>query len=197
MLRPLLEAAIHWLDIGLPLHKIKIVARTDAAGQEASQILLEKKAEYLQSSPTVKPHEIDYDVFISYSRNNREQSEALERALRAARPSIKIFVDRQALTIGSAWQPEIFETLDKCRKVVALLSPDYLGSKVCKEGFNIAWIRGRESDQDVIFPVYLYSASLPTYMKYRNYFDCREGDNLKIVEASKLLLAAIDAAGAH
>jgi hypothetical protein len=72
-----------------------------------------------------------------------------------------------------------------------MLSPDYLGSKVCKEEFNIAWIRARETDEDLIFPVYLYTAALPTYMKYRNYFDCREGDRSKIAEASKKLLSAL------
>ncbi|HEX8874643.1 MAG TPA: toll/interleukin-1 receptor domain-containing protein [Nitrosospira sp.] len=133
----------------------------------------------------------DYDVFISYSRANTNESEALEQALRASRPDIRIFVDRKEIDIGAAWQPEIFENLDKCRKVVALLSPDYLSSKMCKEEYNIAWIRSRENDEEIIFPVYLYTAALPTYMKYRNYFDCREGDRLKIVEASKTLLAAL------
>lgn len=101
-------------------------------------------------------------------------------------------MDRKELDVGSAWQPEIFESIDRCRKVVAMLSPDYLGSKVCKEEFNIAWIRGRETDENVIFPVYLYTTPLPTYMKYRNYFDCREGDKSKIAEASKKLLVALE-----
>lgn len=134
----------------------------------------------------------DYDVFISYSRANTNESEALEQALRESRPDIRIFVDRKEIDIGSAWQPQIFENLDKCRKVVALLSPDYLSSKMCKEEYNIAWIRGRETNQDIIFPIYLYTAGLPTYMKYRNYFDCREGDKSKIAEASKELLAALE-----
>ncbi|MDE2367059.1 MAG: toll/interleukin-1 receptor domain-containing protein, partial [Betaproteobacteria bacterium] len=147
----------------------------------------------LPSTEVARQHygDADYDVFISYSRANTNESEALEQALRASRPGIRIFVDRKEIDIGSAWQPEIFENLDKCRKVVALLSPDYLSSKMCKEEYNIAWIRSRENDEEIIFPVYLYTAALPTYMKYRNYFDCREGDKLKIVEASKVLLAAL------
>lgn len=192
MFKPQLETAIHWLGIGLPLDRIKIVTRTDADAQEALQILSETKSKYLQIASKTHPEEVEYDIFISYSRNNAIESAALEKALREARPSVRIFVDRKALNIGSAWQPEIFESLDKCRKVVALLSPDYLGSKVCKEEFNIVWIRGRETDEDVISPVYLYTTQLPTYMKYRNYFDCREGDKLKIVEASKMLLSSID-----
>ncbi len=133
----------------------------------------------------------DYDVFISYSRASASASRLMERALRERKPSIRIFLDRNELDVGCAWQPAIFESLDRCRKVVAMLSPDYLVSKVCKEEFNIAWFRSRETDQDIIFPVYLYTAELPAYMKYRNYIDCREGDRTKLAEASQHLVAAL------
>ena len=92
-----------------------------------------------------------------------------------------------------AWQPEIFENLDRCRKVVAMFSPQYLKSKMCKEEFNIAWVRGRKADEDILFPVYLYSADLPTYMTYRNYADCREGDLTRIGSACDLLFLALTA----
>ena len=194
MLAPLLEAALHWLENGLPLDCVKIVTYSDAQAQDALRVFSVKKAEYLRSAPIPGTQRIDYDVFISYSRANAHESEAMEQALRESRPDIRIFVDRKEIDIGAAWQTEIFENLDRCRKVVAMLSPNYLGSKVCKEEFNIAWLRGREADEDVIFPVYLYTAELPTYMKYRNYFDCREGDKSRIAEASKKLLAALDGA---
>jgi TIR domain len=189
MLGPLLDAALHWLENGLPLDCIKIVTRSDAQAQEAGRVFSGQKAEYVLSVPTSRTQGFDYDVFISYSRANVHESETMERALRQSGPDIKIFVDRREIDIGSAWQPEIFECLDRCHKVVAMLSPDYLGSKVCKEEFNIAWIRGREMDDEVIFPVYLYTGALPTYMKYRNCFDCREGNKTKIAEASRRLIA--------
>jgi hypothetical protein len=191
MLSPLLEAALHWLENGLPLDCIKIVVQADPQAQETLDLFSKQKAQYQRSAPRLQTQGIDYDVFISYSRANAPESEAMEQALRVSRPGIRIFVDRKEIDIGSAWQPEIFENLDKCRKVLALLSPDYLSSKVCKEEFNIAWIRARETDEDLLFPVYLYTAALPTYMKYRNYFDCREGDRSKIAEASKKLLSAL------
>jgi uncharacterized protein len=192
MLSPLLEAALHWLEAGLPLDCIKIFTHSHDQAQEAQQIFSDKKSKYFRSTLTSKPQIIDYDIFISYSRENASESEVMEQALRQSRPSIRIFVDRKEIDIGAGWQPEIFESLDRCHKVVAMLSPDYLGSKVCKEEFNIAWIRSRETDKDVIFPVYLYTTELPTYMKYRNYIDCREGDKSKIGEACKKLLAALD-----
>lgn len=193
ILSPLLDAALHWLEQGLPLDRIKIVAYSQDHADEATAIFAQHKAGYQPSGIPRAEGRADYDVFISYSRANAPESRAMEHALREHKPDIRIFLDRNELDVGCAWQPAIFESLDRCRKVIALLSPDYLASKVCKEEFNIAWIRGRETDQDIIFPVYLYTAELPTYMKYRNYIDCREGNRTKLAEASRHLVAALGA----
>jgi hypothetical protein len=194
ILPPLLDAALHWLAQGLPLDRIKIVAYSIDQAEDATAIFAQHKAAYQRSGTPRTAGRADYDVFISYSRANAAESRVMEQALRAHKPDIRIFLDRNEIDAGCAWQPAIFESLDRCCKVVAMLSPDYLASKVCKEEFNIAWIRGRETDQDIIFPVYLYTAELPTYMKYRNYIDCREGNPTKLAEASRQLVAALGTA---
>jgi len=191
MLIPLLDAAIHWMETGLPLECIKIVAYSDEEARQAKKVFYDRKSVYQQSTPPSQA-QVEYDVFISYARENNAETEILEKQLTTSRPYIKIFLDRKDIDIGSPWQPQIFESLDKCRKVAALFSPDYLNSKVCKEEFNIAWVRSREIDKDIIFPIYLYSANLPTYMKYRNYFDCREGNKAKLLKAADRLLTALD-----
>jgi hypothetical protein len=38
----------------------------------------------------------------------------------------------------------------------------------------------RKTGREILFPLYHYSTNLPTYMEYRNYFDCREGDETKL-----------------
>lgn len=193
MLDPLLEAALHWLENGLPLERIKIIAYSDKQAKEANAFFLKKKKIYDQSKKPSSTAEMEYDVFISYAREDSTQVEYLERALARERPNIRIFLDRKDINIGTPWQPQIFESLDKCRRVVAMFSPSYLKSKVCKEEFNIAWVRSRETEQDnIIFPMYIFSADLPTYMKYRGYVDCREGDENKITEACKALVNALD-----
>ena len=137
ILVPLLDAAIHWIETGLPLDCIKIVAHSDKQGREALQVFSQRKTLYQQSEPPSQA-QIEYDVFISYARENNAEMELLEKALVQSHPKIRIFLDRKDIDIGSPWQPQIFESLDKCLKVVALFSPDYLNSKVCKEEFNIA-----------------------------------------------------------
>jgi hypothetical protein len=71
--------------------------------------------------------------------------------------------------------------------MICVFSPDYVASKVCKEEFNIALFRHRESADGVLLPVYLYSADLPTYFKLVQYADVREADPAKIVRTAKEL----------
>lgn len=190
MLDPLLEASLQWMEKGLPLDCIKIVARSEDQGREAAKVFSQRKIIYEHAAPPSQD-QIEYDVFISYARENSKEMELFKKELIRANPNIRIFLDRLNIDIGSPWQPQIFESLDKCRKVVTFFSPDYLKSKVCKEEFNIAWTRCRETEQEILYPLYLYSANLPTYMKYRNYFDCREGDKTKLQNASRRLLEAL------
>jgi hypothetical protein len=189
MLDPLLDAAAHWLAAGLPLDRVLIVVYRESDIEEARQVFLGASAALLE--PMAPPVASDYDIFISYSRQNVAECDALVEALREAQPDIRIFVDRHAIDPGAAWQVKIFESLDRCDTVVAMMSPDYLASKMCQEEYAIAMARSRNLDRDLIFPVYLYSADLPTYMMVRNYVDCREGEPSKIKEVAGAVLRSI------
>jgi hypothetical protein len=113
------------------------------------------------------------------------------KELQIRRPALRVFVDRLELHPGAAWQQHIFESIDQSRKVICALSPDYLASKICKEEFNIALFRHRESSDGVLLPIYLYSAELPTYMKLYHYEDAREGDPVKIAQSAERLLGQL------
>jgi hypothetical protein len=190
MLPPLIDAAVHWMALGHPLKRLKIVAYSDFQAAQAKELFAELKKKHT-SPPFEAKQDSKYDVFISYAHEDVNAAELITKELQSLQPSIRIFMDRMSINIGAAWQPEIFEAIDACRKVLALFSPSYLNSKVCKEEFNIAWVRGREADEDCVFPIFLFSAPLPTYMKYRLYVDCREGDENKLRTACSNLLSAL------
>jgi len=202
MLEPMVDAATHWLGAGLPLDVIRIVAYSTDDLAAAKAVFAEAKSQLTAGSATrgaTEPgaaapgedEEIEFDVFLSYAHEDATAAELFEEELLRQRPGLRLFFDRKSLKTGSAWQPEIFESLDHCHRVVAMLSPSYLASRVCKEEFNIAWVRGREADEDVLFPLYLLTAALPTYMKYRQYADCRELDLVKLAGAAAELVALL------
>lgn len=204
ILMPLFEAATTWLERGLPIEQLKIVAGNPHSAAELKGAFGVLKRQYKDRQPTETPErqntqqqptqtpkhndtqqqpthapKYTYDLFISYSHQNRDDVDFMVAELERLRPDIRIFLDRQYLKVGHAWQQEIFEALDNCQRIVTVYSPEYLTSKVCREEFFIALYRHRDTD-DVLTPIYLRSAKLPTYMKTVQYIDCLEGDPKKL-----------------
>lgn len=191
VLGPLLEAAVNWMSIGLPLRVLKIVAYSDGEAEALSQEFRRLKGRYEGFRPERGGAE-EYDVFVSYSHDNHKEASHIVEGLRESSPGLKIFLDRLSLDVGEAWQQKIFEAIDRSRKVVALFSPQYLDSKVCLDEFNVALCRRRKTGKECLFPVYLYTAELPSYMEALvNYVDCREGSEEKMGAACATLVSSI------
>lgn len=196
MLPALVEAAAHWMAIGLPLKRLKIVEYSAEKAAELQQEFAHLKERYSPETLEGKTDSRDddafeHDIFVSYSHENQSEASSIVHELQHLRPDLRIFFDRLNLNVGHAWQQEIFEALDSCRRVLAIYSPSYITSKVCREEFNIAWARSRDSDEKILFPIYLYTARLPTYMKMCQYVDCREGNRGMIHMACERLLSGL------
>lgn len=190
MLTRIVEAAFHWCSIGLPLSCLKIACLPGPHVARLRQIFADLKQSFRHLSHS-GAHKWRYDVFISYAHVDTREMELLERSLLSRMPDMRMYLDRKNLNPGSSWQHEIFETLDHCRKILALLSPSYVESKVCMEEFNIGLCRNRESSKRILVPLYVYSARLPTYMRMIQAWDCRECDTSKIGSACNSLISEL------
>ena len=122
MLEPLLDAAVHWLAFGLSVERLKIVEHSNLKAAELKGAFSVLKKKY-QDTVFVPNPSFAYDLFISYSHQNIDEVAFLIEELQRQCPGIRIFLDRKDLNVGMAWQQEIFEALDDCRKVVSLYSP--------------------------------------------------------------------------
>lgn len=194
MLIRILEAAAHWLGVGLPLSCLKIACLPGPHVSRLKEVFADLKQSF-RGAAAPGTREAQYDVFISYAHIDAREMELLESALLSRSPDMRVFLDRKDLNPGTAWQQEIFETLDHCRKIIALLSPSYLDSKVCLEEFNIGLCRNRENSDRILVPLYLYSAQLPTYMKLIQAWDCRECDADRIGHACESLIGELSTGG--
>ena len=194
MLAALVEAAANWLKNGLPVQQVKIVEIDPVRAADLQALFAILRRAYESAGVAALPPErtYSYDLFISYSRRNEAEAQFLYTELLRLRPTLRIFWDRRELTTGAAWQQELYDALDNCRKVLPLLSPYYLDSKVCKEEYNIAMLRHRDTPAGVLIPLYLYSAALPSYMKLIQFLDCREGDRARMTAVCADILAELD-----
>ena len=189
-LQLLLEAAVHWMSSGLPINEFKIICLTNSETKELTHLFADLKSRYASLVPA-KQSKLTYDCFISYSHQDIREVDLFVDLLLSRKPDIRIFIDKKELNPGSAWQREIYEAIDDCRKVTTFFSTSYLESKVCLEEFNIALFRHRESSVPILKPIYLYSANLPTYMKLIQFTDCRESDRGKLNQAAENLIESL------
>lgn len=186
-LQHLVETSVHWMSSGLPLTCLKIVCLPHENLGELTNLFSELKQRY-SNIFSQKQNQFSYDIFISYSHKDTREVDMFVDMLLGQKKDLQIFIDKKALNPGSAWQREIYEAIDDCRKVATFFSPTYLDSKVCLEEFNIALCRHRESEEPILKPIYLYSANLPTYMRLIQYYDCRESNQDKLQQAATYLL---------
>jgi hypothetical protein len=193
MLTPLLDAAMGWLANGLPLERIIIAAHGDDAAEQARAVFAAARA---RPEGTGAPSgDRAVDVFISYCQTDSAVADALLAELRSIRPNIQVFMDREDLRTGSHWLTEIFESLERARKVAVLLSPSYLASKACQDEFNVAWIETNRTNRRLIHPLFIYDTALPAHFRLFQYDNCREGDLAKVRAAAERLVQALDADG--
>lgn len=127
MTEALVDGAIHWMALGLPLECLKIVVYDEADAQQAARAFLLRKPRYSET-PFGPRTEVTHDVFLSYAHANMNEADFIISILRRISAGIRIFKDRKVVKVGGVFQHELFMALDSCRKVIALLSPEYVAS---------------------------------------------------------------------
>ena len=56
---------------------------------------------------------LSYDVFISYSHQNKEHADKVLQTLRSLDLELKIFIDTSGLNTGTSWQQKLYNSLGK------------------------------------------------------------------------------------
>jgi tetratricopeptide (TPR) repeat protein len=98
------------------------------------------------------------DVFISYSREDNSVLRELVLQLRAAGPQVSIFYDGN-INAGDDWEAALDREIESCACLVALISPNAIGSKYFKhETERAAQIRKR------VLPFLIRDIAIPDYL---------------------------------
>jgi hypothetical protein len=190
MFNALLKSSIYWLQMGMPVEKIIFVEINEYKVGLYQNIFHDFLNDYIPQSNLIKKTKL-YDLFFSYSHLNMKEVDYVCKTFKDMMPDIKVFVDRSEIEGGHSWQDRIFEAIENSKKIVAFYSPDYLASTICKEEYNVARLINGESSSCVLKPIYLYSASLPAYMRAIHYYDCREAHFDRLKDACFKILSSL------
>jgi WD40 repeat protein len=90
------------------------------------------------------------DIFLSYARADRAVAEAIRTELSFAGRAAdsgpwSVFFDTHHIRGGEAWHRRIVDAIGRCAAFVAVLTPDFLGSKMCMKEWG--WLMTRESER--------------------------------------------------
>ena len=76
------------------------------------------------------------DIFISYSRRDENFATQLKDQLRSS--GFDIWIDREGISGGSAWQTAISKAIRECNTLVVVLSPDSVASEYVTKEITLA-----------------------------------------------------------
>jgi hypothetical protein len=211
MLPAMLEAAIFWLESGIPLDCIKLVVHGDELVLKALAVFNEAKQQHdapplppraeavagkAIAPPAAAPQTVpdqqeakEYDCFISYSHQQSEPVAALVKALKEKNPGWNIFYDRTSIPTGGLWIKVISDAIQRSKQVVCILTPGYRDSSVCWDEFQCAKAKEYRTKKPVIKTInFLKDEEMPLIMSIYSYIDCTEGDVEKLKEAASSLV---------
>lgn len=216
ILPALLQAAVFWLQNGLPVDCIKLVVHSDAQAAMAlpifntfknkqatpgtkvfpkapaaiKNIAVEKKDNTAKDeTPAVVKK--GYDYFLSYAHVHSKEIQLFVDALTEKNKSLAVFYDKDSIPPGGLWIQQISSAIQQADKVLVFLSPDYDKSPVCWDEFQCAKLMEYNRKKSIIQTVYLYGyneTEMPPIMGIYSYIDCREGSAEKLQACVQRLL---------
>ncbi|XP_071958348.1 uncharacterized protein [Antedon mediterranea] len=202
MMNGMVEAAVNWMKAGLPLRKLKIVVYASKVSNK--ELLLKKNEQLCQLFEKLKGNygmkelqrknvPIEYDVYLSTSKEDENIATVIKDKLRLAKPDIRIFGSQHEVNKEEVWQKDMYEVMIRCARVITVLTPHYLQSVSCMEQYNMALCCNRTAQRDMLAPFYAEPITdMPTYMGLVQYVDCLVKDTEKISAACVQLIATLD-----
>ncbi|MEO6233100.1 MAG: toll/interleukin-1 receptor domain-containing protein [Ferruginibacter sp.] len=135
-----------------------------------------------------------YDYFISYAHTHAALVNEFVDQLKQKNNDVRIFYDRDSIPPGGLWIKQLSAAIQKAKKVLVFLSPDYDNSMVCWDEFQCAKLMEYNRKKQIIQTIYLYNykdVELPPIMGIYSYIDCREGDPVKLNSCVDRLLQSL------
>lgn len=127
----------------------------------------------LQSTENSENRNMKYDVFLSYSSKDRFWVQTLLLKFIESK-GFKVCFDERDFLLGCNLVETIAESVYESRKVIAVLSPDYLSSRWCAQyEFLLTYTRilNKEAPFNSLLPIKYRNCQIPNHMNVLRYLD--------------------------
>ncbi len=140
----------------------------------------------------------EYDVFLSYSSNNRRTVHALARRLK--KDGVRVWLDSWVIQPGDSIPLKIQQGLEKSYTLLMCMSPDYFGSEWGKLEHQSILFRDPTNTKRRLIPLLIIDCTIPDIIAHFSYIDWRMHSNksyARILDSckekeSKLISTAVD-----
>lgn len=112
------------------------------------------------------------NIFISYSRKDRDFVARLAQDLNAHLPDVQVWYD-MLIPPGASWADTLSEQIEKADVILAVLSPDYLMSEWASQELNVALLRQTQEEAKLI-PILLRPCSPSGFLSTLTWVDFTE-----------------------
>lgn len=127
------------------------------------------------------PSTLSYDFFISYTGRDEAWAEWIAWHLKEQGYTLRL--QKWHFNAGNSWVVEMQNALQKSRRMIAVLSPDYLKSKHGQAEWNVFYAKDPDGAQALLIPVRVAQVVLDDLHKTRNYIDFVGKDEAGCLEA--------------
>jgi len=128
--------------------------------------------------------EFEYDIFISYSSEDKNIARRLEAYLM---PKYKVWRDEREIAVGNSIITKISDAIPKARYVAILLTNNAIKSNWVAKEISAAITREMEEKRDVALPILHESCKIPVMLKDKKYADFTENFDDGIKALTSLL----------
>jgi len=146
MLDAIIRQAYLSLAGEVPVRRVQFVLRPDAPMLNNLLVRIGQAFEKVRAEAAQlhTPVEHVFDYFISYRHDARDSVDPVVAALRTARKDLRLFIDREQLTLGNFWKADLMNGLRRSAQVLCFITDTYPESPECMDEFHASVCMNRE-----------------------------------------------------
>ncbi|XP_061166247.1 uncharacterized protein LOC133175136 [Saccostrea echinata] len=172
VLQATVQGAISWIQAGLPLKKLKIVVFGDQ-DDDLNKCFSSLKGVHMKAHKKQK-NDPSYDIFLVYQPSDLTIVKTLSKNLCNRKNDLSIYSNPSTFNEKEVWQQSIFDLMMGSKRIVPVLTSNFVQSGECLEMFNMAICCTRRRGKDFLVPLYFETIQIiPVSISLVQFLDCR------------------------